>query len=74
MTFKELKKEYKGERKLVEVKDKKTARSFFNSKASSSWGNGPIKNTDWTVIATPSRRIKEQPLVAFVCKTNLLHD
>lgn len=63
---------FNGERKCVEVTDRNEALSFFQSKTSAAWGNGHVKGTGWSVIMQPSRRSKGDPLVAFVCKTELI--
>lgn len=63
---------FSGERKCVEVKDKKMATNFFRSKTSAAWANGHVKGTGWSVVMQPSRRSQGDPLVAFVCKTELI--
>lgn len=63
---------FSGERKCVEVKSKRTATEFFRSKTSAAWANGHVVGTGWSVLMTPSRNRKDDPLVAFVCKTALI--
>jgi hypothetical protein len=59
-------------RMVVEVKDAKVAKEMLDSKASPSWGNGPIPDTDWTQLACASPgRIGEHGTV-FVCQNALL--
>lgn len=63
---------FADERKCVEVTDKEEALSFFQSRSSAAWGNSHVQWAGWSVIMQPSRCHKEDPLVAYVCKTELI--
>lgn len=63
---------YSNDVQLVEVTQKDEALAMANSKASCSWGSGPIGDTGYTQLAAPSPQTKTTKQIVFYCKSELL--
>lgn len=72
MTIEQLQAEHFHGKVCVEEKDKVQALNLLHSKTSACWGNGPVKGTEWTVLAQPSKRMSDSIHLVIVCKTELI--